>query len=366
MVVEQHDGEVSWLQLVFELAQSLKGGTTAVTEEKAFLFSQLTGGDSAILVGDLLKLVNEVEVDVGRQDVLANALGDVRVDLLLVELSGLVVLLEDRAIGVHPPDLDVRILFFQVFRRSTDGSSRPYTRAKMGDHPAGLLPNLRAGGLVVRLAVRQVVVLVAPHAVRDLLVEALRHAIVTVGVVGCHRCGANVHFRPYRTQDVNFLLRLLVAHGANQLVPLDRTGQGETHPRVAAGALDDGASGLELAIALRRLDHAQGHAVLDAVAWVEVFHLCQDRTWKISSDLVQADHGRISDGAEDVFVNDHGRLDSMVQRYPVPQSNLSDSTGSRREIYRAGKYMATAHTKTMPNSTVAMRITSISIGTVDR
>jgi hypothetical protein len=105
-------------------AQSLKGGTTAVTAEKAFLFSQLIGGDSAILVGDLLKLVDVIAVHIGRQDVLTNALGDVRIDLLLFEPSGLMVLLEDRAIGVHPPDLDVRILFFQVFRRSTDGTSR--------------------------------------------------------------------------------------------------------------------------------------------------------------------------------------------------------------------------------------------------
>ena len=153
MVVEQDDGQVSGLELVLELAQSLKGGTAAVTEEKALLLRKLTGGEGTILVGDLLKFIDEVEVHVGRQDVLANALGDVGVDLLFVELSRLVVLLEYGAIGVDPPNLDVGILFLEVLGRATDGTSGAYTRAKVGDHPAGLLPNLRTGGLIVGLTV---------------------------------------------------------------------------------------------------------------------------------------------------------------------------------------------------------------------
>ena len=48
----------------------------------------------ARLVGDLFKVVNEAEIDVRRQDVFANPLGDVGVDFVFVEFPRFVVLLE--------------------------------------------------------------------------------------------------------------------------------------------------------------------------------------------------------------------------------------------------------------------------------
>ena len=36
---------------------------------------------------------------------------------------------------------------------------------------------------------------------------------------------------------------------------------------------------------------------------VEVFHLCIDGAWKILSDFVEFDHGRIADGLENAVVN---------------------------------------------------------------
>ena len=48
----------------------------------------------------------------------------------------------------------------------------------------------------------------------------------------------------------------------------------------------------------------------------------------------------------------------VCQRYRASQSNRRDSTGSKREIYRAGKNIAAAQATRMPASTRAMRIQS--------
>ena len=68
----------------------------------------------AIAVGDLFKSVDEAKVDVFWQNVFANALGDVAVNLLRVKLAGLVVFFEHGTVGVDAPNLDVGVLFFEV------------------------------------------------------------------------------------------------------------------------------------------------------------------------------------------------------------------------------------------------------------
>ena len=269
------------------------------------MLGKLSGRQGAVLVRDLFKFVDEVKINICGQDILANALSDIGIDLLFVELPRFMVLLEDGTIGVNPPNLDVRILLLEVLGRATDGTTGAHTRAKVGDHAPGLLPNLWTSGVVMGLTVGEIVILVAPDAVWDLLVEALSYAVITVRMVGRHRCWAHIYLRPHCTEDVDLFLRLFVAHGANQLVPFHRTSQGKAHARIATRALDDGASRLELTIAFRRLDHAQGHTVLDTVARIEVLHLRQNRTREVGSDLVQPDHGRIANGSEDVFVDDH-------------------------------------------------------------
>src|SRR2546426_8236148 len=51
------------------------------------------------LFRSLFEVIDDVEIDVLRQEVFANAFGDVRIDLLLVEDAGLLVLLEHRPVG---------------------------------------------------------------------------------------------------------------------------------------------------------------------------------------------------------------------------------------------------------------------------
>ena len=62
-----------------------------------------------------------------------------------------------------------------------------------------------------------------------------------------------------------------VGHRQDCVVALGTGNPGESDAGVAAGGLDDGGAGLEVAGALGVLDHGEGDAVLDAAAGVEQF-----------------------------------------------------------------------------------------------
>ena len=315
MVVEKHDGYVGGLEAVFELPQPLEGTAAAVTEQQTLFLGELPRGVRPGLVRHLLEVVDEAKINVGRKDVLPDALRDVRVDFVLVEFPSLVVFLEHRAVGVDAPNLNVRVLLLEVLGRAADRSARAHTDNEVGDFTLRLLPNLRPSSPVVRLAVGEVVVLVAPHAVGDLVVQLLGHAVVAVWMVGGHGRRTNMHLRPHRAQHVHLLLALLAIGGANELVALDNAREREAHARVAGRALNDRASGLELTARLGRFNHGQRHAVLDTVAGVEILHLGPNRTRKILRNRVQPNHGRVANRSQNVFVHVHASKSSDP---PVP------------------------------------------------
>ena len=115
-----------------------------VAGEDALLAGDPARHQRGILVGDLLEVVDDAEVDVLRQEVLADAFGDVGVDLVLVEDPGLLVLLEHRAVGVDAPDLDRRVALLQIAAGAGDGAAGADADDEVGDPAVGLLPDLRA------------------------------------------------------------------------------------------------------------------------------------------------------------------------------------------------------------------------------
>jgi len=58
---------------------------------------------AAVLVRHLLEMIDDVEVHVLRQEILADPLGDVGIDLVFVEHPGLFVFLEDGPVGGRCP-----------------------------------------------------------------------------------------------------------------------------------------------------------------------------------------------------------------------------------------------------------------------
>ena len=155
----------------------------------------------------------------------------------------------------------------------------------------------------MRFLVGLVVVLVAPKTVWIGLIAALCDAVITIRMVGFYVGRAHVHFCPHGAQDVNLLLRLLVAHGANQLVTFDRTRQSKSHSCIPTGALNHGASRLQQSISLGIFYHSKGHAIFDAVTRIEVFDLGIYWTRKILGHVLHLDHGRIPNGRQDVLMN---------------------------------------------------------------
>src|SRR6185437_9744554 len=67
---------------------------------------------------------------------------------------------------------------------------------------------------------------------------------------------------------------------------------------VAAGGLEDAAAGLELARRLGRLDHREGHAVLDRAGRVLLLELREDAHVRVRRHPRQLDQRRIADGGQ--------------------------------------------------------------------
>src|SRR5205823_7429387 len=110
-----------------------------------------------VLVGHFFEMIDDAEVDVLRQEVLADALRDIGIDLVFVEDAGLFVLLEDRSVGINSPDLYLWIFLFEISADAGGRSASPDADDEVSDPAVGLLPDLGTRLLVVRLRVREVV-----------------------------------------------------------------------------------------------------------------------------------------------------------------------------------------------------------------
>ena len=169
MVVEDHHHHIAGFELVFHLQQACHGRTGAVAGKNPFLAGNAARHDGGIAVGHLFEMVNHVEIDIGREEILADAFGDIRVDFVLVEDAGFLVFLENRTVGIDAEHLDGRILFLEILSGAADGSAGAHAYDQMGDFPFGLFPDFRASLLVMCLRIAEVVVLVGLPGIRDFI-----------------------------------------------------------------------------------------------------------------------------------------------------------------------------------------------------
>src|SRR6185437_2743163 len=153
VVVQDHHDEVVFFELVPELNESLNGGACAVATEEAFLPGDAAGHDRGVLVRHLLELIDDLHVVVLRDEVFADPFRDVRMHLVHVELAGPKIFCEQRAVGVHGPDLYPGILFLEIHRRTCDRAAGAGGDYKVSNLTVRLVPNFRAGGLVVCQAI---------------------------------------------------------------------------------------------------------------------------------------------------------------------------------------------------------------------
>ena len=168
----------------------------------------------------------------------------------------------------------------------------------------GLVPDLGAGLLVVRLGVRRVGVLVRLPGAGDLARQPGGHRVVGARILRIHVGRAHDHLGAKRLQRVELLLALLVGGGEDAAVTLDHRGDGQAHAGVARRALDNRSALLEQAGALGVLNHLDRHAVLGRVAGVERLQLGENlRVHDSAGDGVDAHHRRVADGVEDAVAD---------------------------------------------------------------
>ena len=113
-----------------------------------------------------------------------------------------------------------------------------------------------------------------------------------------HVASRQANFRAERADVGDFLLRHLVGNDEDDAITLRAGDEGEAEAGVARGRLDDRAAGLQLPIALRRLDHRERDAVLDRAGRILVLQLHEKlaRTGIHPRDL---DQRRVADERKD-------------------------------------------------------------------
>ena len=118
-----------------DLERRVHGQPARAADQQALGLGQPARREERVLVGDRHVAVDDRRVVGLGPEVLADALDEVRVDLLV----GV-----DRADRVGADDLDRRVLLLQVARRAGDRAARADADDEVGDRAAALAPQLRA------------------------------------------------------------------------------------------------------------------------------------------------------------------------------------------------------------------------------
>ena len=202
------------------------------------------------------------------------------------------------------------LLLLQEPPNARDGASRPDPGYEMRDPPLGLLPDLGSGGAVVSLRIHRVVVLIRLERAGNVAREPVGDLVIGLGMLRRHRARADHDLGAVRAEQIALLLALLVRHGADEPVSLDRRGHREADPGVPARWLDDRSALAQEAAPLGVLDHEQADTVLDRAPRVQVLELRDDGRPDTLRDAGQAHERRLADQTK--YVGCDGHMNRMV------------------------------------------------------
>jgi hypothetical protein len=254
------------------------------------LAGEAAGHVERVGVGDLDDPVGDVAVVRRGPEVLADALDEVRA----AGAAGV-----DRAGRVGADDLDVGVLLLEVLADAADRATGADAGHEVRDLPVGLLPDLRAGRLVVRPRVVRVGVLVGLPGTLDLADQAVGDVVVRVGVLRRDGRRADDHLSAVRLEHVALVLADLVGADEDALVALGLGDHREADAGVAGRRLDDRAAGLQLARGLRGLDHAYGDAVLHRPTRVHVLDLREHERLGAVEGACEAEQRGVADQVQE-------------------------------------------------------------------
>ena len=216
---------------------------------------------------------------------------------------------EDRAFGIDGHDARLRAVLLEVAADAGDRPSRPDRDDDRVDvSPVGLLPELRAGGLVVRFGVRRIRVLVGLEATGDLLREPIRDRVVALGRVRIDRGRRDHDLGAVRAEHRDLLLAHLVRHDEDAAVAAQRGRHRQTDAGVAGGRLHDRPARPKATVLLGGLDHREADAVLHRATRIQVLELGQQLARHVAAEALEADDRSASDELE------HGRVFASCHR----------------------------------------------------
>src|SRR5439155_17186711 len=129
-----------------------------------------------VLVGDVYDLVDVFEVNVFRNDLLANAFD--QIGRGLKELACFLKSLKHRAVRIGADHSNLLVLLFQIATGSANGPARADARNKMSDSTLGLFPEFRAGRSIVSLGICGIAVLKYKQRVGGFLCDSSRRVDV--------------------------------------------------------------------------------------------------------------------------------------------------------------------------------------------
>src|SRR5262249_18396219 len=183
-------------------------------------------------------------------------------------LAGLDEIIVERAVGVDADDLDLGVLFLQVFANAADRAASAHAADEVSDLAFRVFPDFRTGRAVVGLRVHRVVVLIRVVGIRDFARQFFGDRVVAARILRLDGGGADDDLSSEPLQQVDFFLRLFIGRREDTLIATDGSDQRQSHSSVAGSAFDDRAAGLEQARAFGFVDHGDADTVLHRAAGV--------------------------------------------------------------------------------------------------
>jgi hypothetical protein len=193
-------------------------------------------------------------------------------------------------------------------REEPGNAAERAARAGCGDERVevtfGLLPDLRTGRALVRVAVRGVVELVAPDRAGNFPGQPARHFLVVVRVAVRHRLDAQ-HLGAERLDHLVLLGRLIVGHHDHELVTARVADVSEPDAGIARRTLDDGAAGQEPPAALGVIDDGARSAVFHRAAGIHELGLAEDLAARQLAEMVEPDQRSVADCIGEAVADAH-------------------------------------------------------------
>ena len=212
--------------------------------------------------------------------------------------------------------------FLEVPAGAGDGAAGAGADHAVRDPAVGVVPDLRAGGLVVAGRGGRVGELVRLVGAGDLGDEPVRDAVVALRAVRGDGGGRHHHFGAVGLEHGALVLAHLVRHHEDAAVALLLGHERQADAGVAGGGLHDGAAGQEFAGSFGLLDHLRRDAVLDRTAGVQVFQLHQDGGRDAIGHVVEFDERRMADEVQNGL--------GVLHRYKVTVSGRAGTSARPR------------------------------------